>query len=400
MVYDTEIYIVIFNSMNELSTTVKSVRSVCALSIFIVLIVFLLQPFTASAQDVCMDKYTAADGFDREDCIAINPTPPAPAGSFCGFIARDMCILQSQESAVCEAACPDELFFDCQKEPCEAAGGGGICEFIGSVGKDDVCVEIGSAAQAELLTPDFWTRVGADAASTEKLDYQLLDTSLFGTDVPDDICSYTSRMFTIAIGVAGILAVLVLVVGGFQYIAGAASPSARSAAKDRITYAVIGLILALASWVILNTINSDLVDGCFSPGSTVVPASEVATVSGPKVSNYLFSINDPRVCVVMRPDVTGSSLKTYLPYKMLHGIQATNKGVDVTCLVQMNFNKDVPINQPGAGSIVYTIGDTGGTRLFKVDTLEECQKDSANWVIWDATAVPVSIPTTPLNFCA
>ncbi|RZN42892.1 MAG: hypothetical protein EFT35_01515 [Methanophagales archaeon ANME-1-THS] len=50
-----------------------------------------------------------------------------------------------------------------------------------------------------------------------------------------------------------------LVIGAIQFTASAALPSARSEAKDRMTGAILGLLLLFATYVILNTINPELV---------------------------------------------------------------------------------------------------------------------------------------------
>lgn len=73
------------------------------------------------------------------------------------------------------------------------------------------------------------------------------------------LSTYLRAVFMTGIGLAGVLAVLMIVVGGIQYIGSGMSPSGKSDAKDRITNALIGLLLALLSWLILNTINPDLV---------------------------------------------------------------------------------------------------------------------------------------------
>ncbi|GMQ95341.1 MAG: hypothetical protein BMS9Abin13_454 [Patescibacteria group bacterium] len=69
---------------------------------------------------------------------------------------------------------------------------------------------------------------------------------------------YIQTLFQIGIGIAGVLAVLMLVVAGIEYIGGAGNPAAKSDAKERIRNALFGLILALSSWLILNTLNPDL----------------------------------------------------------------------------------------------------------------------------------------------
>ncbi|MBI2096251.1 MAG: hypothetical protein HYT43_01295 [Candidatus Taylorbacteria bacterium] len=69
--------------------------------------------------------------------------------------------------------------------------------------------------------------------------------------------TYVAGAFKLGIGVAGVLAVLMLVVGGFVY----ASSDAVTKKEDGIrimTNAVLGLVLALLSYLIFYTINPNL----------------------------------------------------------------------------------------------------------------------------------------------
>jgi hypothetical protein len=61
------------------------------------------------------------------------------------------------------------------------------------------------------------------------------------------------------IAVAGGLAVLMMIIGGTQYVAAGVTLDAKSGAKDRIQNAAIGLALTLASYLILVSINPKLV---------------------------------------------------------------------------------------------------------------------------------------------
>jgi len=79
---------------------------------------------------------------------------------------------------------------------------------------------------------------------------------------------YLNSLFNIGIAFAGVLAVIVLVIAGIEYIGGAASESARKDAKDRITGAILGLLIALGAWVILSTISDDLVSGTLNIAPT------------------------------------------------------------------------------------------------------------------------------------
>jgi len=71
---------------------------------------------------------------------------------------------------------------------------------------------------------------------------------------------YLGGMFELAIGIATALAVLMIVIGGFKYMTVEASHYSIEEAKEQIKGALIGLVLVLASWLILKTINTDFVN--------------------------------------------------------------------------------------------------------------------------------------------
>ncbi len=84
--------------------------------------------------------------------------------------------------------------------------------------------------------------------------------------LPDQNCStppcsglgpFLKALFTILIMLAGILAFIMLVIGGITY-ATANAIDGHSSGKDMMWNAVLGLIIALGAWVILNTINPKL----------------------------------------------------------------------------------------------------------------------------------------------
>lgn len=97
------------------------------------------------------------------------------------------------------------------------------------------------------------------------------------TEVKDGvgIGPYLNQMFYIGIGVAGALAVIMIVVNGVLYM-GNESVFGKTKAKERIIMAIGGLVLLLGSWVILRTINPDLVGGKLS-----LKKANIAIVSDP-----------------------------------------------------------------------------------------------------------------------
>ena len=60
------------------------------------------------------------------------------------------------------------------------------------------------------------------------------------------------------ITLGGLAAFIALIMAGFQYLTSAGNENAMKEAKDKIQSAILGLVLLLSSWLILNTINPQL----------------------------------------------------------------------------------------------------------------------------------------------
>ena len=73
-----------------------------------------------------------------------------------------------------------------------------------------------------------------------------------------DLAQLIAWLYYFIIGISGFAAFVMLVWGGIQWLTSAGNPSKTEDAKDRITSALLGLVIILASWLILNVINPDL----------------------------------------------------------------------------------------------------------------------------------------------
>ena len=71
---------------------------------------------------------------------------------------------------------------------------------------------------------------------------------------------YLTWVFRFVLALAGFLAVMMIVIGGVEYIISGASEAMRGEAKKRIENAIWGLVMALVSYLVLYTINPSLVD--------------------------------------------------------------------------------------------------------------------------------------------
>jgi len=84
-----------------------------------------------------------------------------------------------------------------------------------------------------------------------------------GITSASDLPTYLKALFNLGIAAAGLLAVLMIMYGGVKYMSTEAY-SGKSDAKDIIIRSLLGLLLAFASWLILFTINPDLLNLDFS----------------------------------------------------------------------------------------------------------------------------------------
>lgn len=101
----------------------------------------------------------------------------------------------------------------------------------------------------------------ASAAAVYAQDFTPLTTidGLFEANVPTNPVKVLSGIYGFAIGIGAVIAVIMIIWGGFEYMY-QESIGSKSAAKERITNAFLGLGVILASFIILRTINADLVD--------------------------------------------------------------------------------------------------------------------------------------------
>ncbi|OGF63946.1 hypothetical protein A2661_02190 [Candidatus Giovannonibacteria bacterium RIFCSPHIGHO2_01_FULL_45_24] len=90
-------------------------------------------------------------------------------------------------------------------------------------------------------------------------DYNLLQPLPHTGQSVSDFPTYVGRIIPFILGLAAVLAVVMITIGGIEYAISEAV-DAKADAKDRIMQAIFGLLLALASWLILWTINPDLVN--------------------------------------------------------------------------------------------------------------------------------------------
>ncbi len=78
-------------------------------------------------------------------------------------------------------------------------------------------------------------------------------------DVPW-LANYIGGVYEYAISIAVVVAAVMAIIGGFQYVTAGGDSARVSAGKERITNALIGIVLVFSAYLILNTINTQLTE--------------------------------------------------------------------------------------------------------------------------------------------
>ncbi|HKZ35063.1 MAG TPA: hypothetical protein VJ179_04320 [Patescibacteria group bacterium] len=84
---------------------------------------------------------------------------------------------------------------------------------------------------------------------------QLLALNLGKHRVPSSgisLANTVSVFVTLFLTFVSVLAIIYLILGGIQYITAGGDPKQIKAAKDQLTYAVIGLVVAIISFAVIN----------------------------------------------------------------------------------------------------------------------------------------------------
>lgn len=92
-------------------------------------------------------------------------------------------------------------------------------------------------------------RFAADTTGECGKSTTLLDTSCFPHPRTDG--GTIDRMLGIVFAITACVAVLIIVIAGFRYIAARGDPNAVAQARNAILYAVIGLIISMAAFSIV-----------------------------------------------------------------------------------------------------------------------------------------------------
>lgn len=111
--------------------------------------------------------------------------------------------------------------------------------------------------------------IGLSLSSSKIAAYNPLDqacnTSASGSGVCQDASSQGDKNPVVEVinqgirilgWVVGVTSVLLIMIGGFNYITSAGNPEKTASAKKRIIYALVGLVIAALAWVIVHFVTN------------------------------------------------------------------------------------------------------------------------------------------------
>jgi len=194
---------------------------------------------------------------------------------------------------------------------------------------------------------------------------------------------YLENIFVLLISVATILAVIKLMICGIQYMA-SESISTKTSAKTCISYVIGGLFLILLSFLILQTINEDLVSGSFD------------SITEP-IRDRLSGISYDEFTPLDGGDLDADDLPADLPYYEITFNNTCPGGGEVTFSQKSLFNceetREGTLNaslysvrsscqENDAGDFCFTVSSSGYKCPREV-LPEECYPSSWNPFDWD-----------------
>lgn len=202
--------------------------------------------------------------------------------------------------------------------------------------------------------------------------------------------TYIPNVVKLAIGIAGALAVIRIIMGGIKYMSTDAFDG-KSDAKETINNAIIGLLLAMSAYIILYTVNPKLVTFDFSVAGLRVGAPIDTTV----VTSTTV-VTGPSAGVAWPSDSTDRTNLTNL-HITINNFNCAKVG-DVGCTSVESMGQSV-INgleklKKGCGCVVEITGGTEywlhGNRSTEIDLNKTQHKPGG-------TVVDLSLSNEPMN---
>lgn len=161
-----------------------------------------------------------------------------------------------------EKDCANELAKLCKTAPCNCWVGNPICTLV----------KIGEENTGQQTYQEQWTCPGTNNShnTTDTTNFKGTASYTFETGIPGiakkgetlpttGISNLVSKIINFVFAIAGLLAFAMVIYAGVQYSVSAGNVNQQKDAKDRILWAIVGLVFLFTSYILLYTINPELV---------------------------------------------------------------------------------------------------------------------------------------------
>ena len=352
-------------------------------TIYIILFSFAIQPVNAqtstlsmgscvvkdSSGNIISNTQTTVDNCNAEGSVwtADDYTGTGSASSTSATTTVTSCDSLTSDSATGTCTFNQAVSYDqCYKW--NTNGWQGSNRASGSDNKSGVCTTLGWSCKSCLKDnpgTTFTTTSSNIKQSAAPLDmtYTLLaplpgmgNNNTFNPATTGALGNYLNIMLKLFIGICAVLAVIMMVLGGIEYMT-SELPGMKEAGKSRITNAIFGLVLALLAWTLLYTINPNLLKSDLN-----IPNADL-TVAGNN-SIYVKPAADSVRCT---PVTNSSSACTVSNLTNTFGQNATS--MSKICNIESSGNAgNVSATDKGSDGTPFSFG------LFQINLLANGSK--------------------------
>lgn len=85
-----------------------------------------------------------------------------------------------------------------------------------------------------------------------------------GNNSASGVTNTLNIVVNVALGILGLVTVIMIIVGGYMYVTSSGDMSKVTKAKNTIMYGIVGLIIALLAWAIVNFVLANVFSGSSS----------------------------------------------------------------------------------------------------------------------------------------
>lgn len=217
----------------------------------------------------------------------------------------------------------------------------------------------------------------ADCTETKSSQYCLLEPLPIKDSAGQDFtmydpatnnaASYINIIIKVFISIIGVLGVIMIILGGVQYMSTDAI-SKKEGGKEMITNSIFGLLLALASWLILNTINPNLTNINIDPpkGTAVTVTNGDGPPTVTTVTNA--TINGKTVAVTSRCSSESVQAAAADGVELKDGAQwGSITAIGADDAANRKSLKEAGIDVPKGNCA--TVGQSGCTSAYKISSV-------------------------------